>query len=212
MPSHAVLLTQLLKIRTAFSIKPTLLQDLSLRGWTLCLLFWEGDLKLTASPWGPFGGISSLEAVFCHTLHSKCKPLLTLGSCTHKSSHVAASCSKLPSTSILWAAEGRSQYSAVVYQWPYIIHYTTFCNTHGNCPELQRGSAWLGIVPDRWKHCWQLVGIAMQIASGRQPITRYRPVRRSTVKTDWVLCHLQGWLPVPNVRTVLPQVSESCPL
>lgn len=208
MPSHAVLLTQLLKIRTALSTKPTLLQDLSLRGWTLCLLFWEGDLKLIASPWGPFDGISTLEAVFCHTLHSKCKPLLTLGSCTQKSSHVAASCSKLPSTSILQDAEGQSQYNAVVYQWS----YTTSYNTHGNCPELQRGSVWLGIAPDRWKHCWQLVGIAMQIASSRQPITRYRPVRRSTVKTDWVHCHLQGWLPVPNVRTVLLQVSESCPL
>lgn len=209
MPSHAVLLTQLLKIRTALSIKPTLLQDLSLRGWTLSLLFWEGDLKLIASPWGPFGGISSLEAVFCHTLHSKCKPLLTLGSCTQKNSHDAASCSKLPSASILWAAEGKSQYNAVVYQWPHII---ISCNTHGNCPELQRRSAWLGMAPDRWKQCWQLVGIAMQIASGRQPITRYRPVRRSTVKTDWVHRHLQGSLPVPNVRTVLLQVSESCPL
>lgn len=209
MPSHAVFLTQLPKIRTALSIKPTLLQDLSLRGWTLCLLFREGDFKLIASPWGPFGGISSLEAVFCHTLHSKCKPLLTLGSCTQKSSHVAASCSiAFHQHSLGW----RRQKSVLCYGLPMTIHYTTSCNTRGNCPELQRGSAWLGIVPDGWKRRWQLVGIAMQIASGRQPITRYRAVRRSTVKTDWVRCHLQGWLPVPNVRTVLPQVSQSCPL
>lgn len=95
------------------------------------------------------------------------------------------SCSKLASTSTLQEAVGKSQHNAVYWSQYILTHLVTHMVIAQSCRkavfdyELWQVTTLLAISPNCHANCqWQ-------------PITRYRPVRRITVKTDCVHCYLQ---------------------
>ena len=139
MQSHAVLLTQLLKIRTALSIKPASLLDLRLRGWRLGLLFWEDDFKSDCLTVRSFWGTSAFRAGFCHTPHSQCE-LPHAPRSDHRRQRTASSGSHVSQQAGFHhhSSSSRRQKSVQGCCLLITVRYNTPCNTVGNPPVLQR--------------------------------------------------------------------------